>query len=344
MQQLKQFILKEHNLVFLFSVAIIVGPALSILFGNDLSQFPDCESYTGLAHFDFNQSSVRRYRVIIPFVAAFLDFIAGSFFSKLSPTYFIGNFSMPFCFFLINTTLMGYFGTLIYKYCRAHQVSRLASIVGLLVMLSARYTSYFAALPLVDSLFCVIVGMSLLGTKTKNTSILMVCIFIGPFVKESFIFIAPIIFFFSHIKKTQLALYFLLSGIFVFSFHGLIDYYFPPPHIGWLKADMGHLNNILYYLPLLLSFYGIYKILINLGFWLLPLLAPLFSKTLRKLIAQNIDNYVLYFLLSVLLQMLLSGSMERMFYLAMPLISLLVAIIFDDMKKHIRFENFRSKS
>ena len=84
--------------VFFFCFAVLFGPAITVLFANDLSQFTDCNTYTALANFNFEQSAVRRYRVIIPFLASGLNAIGGDLFNKLSPSYFVGNFSLPFSF------------------------------------------------------------------------------------------------------------------------------------------------------------------------------------------------------------------------------------------------------
>ena len=143
--------------------------------------------------------------------------------------------------------------------------------------------------------------MTLLGLKEKNTKMLLWCIFLGPFAKESFIFIAPLIFFFSHINKGKLLLWFGLSGLLVFSYHFLYDYYFPPKIVGWFMAEFYHFYLLKNGLTLLFSFYGLYKIHINIGVWIiLPVVACYYSPALRKQLKENLDLCKLCFLLSVL--------------------------------------------
>ena len=325
-------LLNEHLLVFMFCLAVIIGPGIAALFEHDLSQYPDCTTYLGLAHFDFDQNPVRRYRFIIPFAAAILNFLFGGIFARLAPAYFVGNFSLPFSFFIINSLLTACSGLLIYRYCKAFGVHKTAAIIGTLAMLTCRYTIATAALPLVDSLFCVVIALTLLGLKLNDKKMLLLAIFIGPFAKEAFIFIAPLIFFFSQMSKKRLLLFFLISGILVFTFRYLYDVYTLKPVASGIISDLRHLKNIKWNLRKLFSFYTLFKILMNLGLWVL---VPLFTLVIKphwaKELLGKLDRYLIYFIISVVLQMLLSGSMERMFYLAMPLICVIVALAADEL-------------
>jgi hypothetical protein len=323
---IKNKLLGEHKLVFMFCMAVIIGPAIATLFTYDLTHYPDCNTYLGLAHFDFNQSAVRRYRILIPFAASSLNYLSCGVFSRFAPSYFAGDFCLPFSFFLVNTFLTAWFGQLIYRYCRAFGIDRLSSLTGTLVMLTCRYTVATAALPLVDSLFCAVVTLTLLGIKLKNTNMLLLAIFLGPFAKESFIFIAPLILFFSHISKKKLLLLFLLSGALVFTFRYLYDIYTLKPVISGLKGDLSHLYRLKYSLRKILSISVLIKIWMNVGLWLfVPLLALVTKRGWGRQLIGKLDHYLVYFMISVVFQMLLSGSFERMFYLAMPVICVIVA-------------------
>lgn len=334
MQAIRRFILQEHRLVFLFCMAVMMGPAIATLFAFDLSQVTDCYTYLGLAHFDFNQSPVRRFRVLIPFAAAALNKVFGGVFAKLAPSYFTGDFGLPFSFFLINISLMSYYGVLIYRYCKAYGLPTTISLLGLLVMLTCRYTSYTAALPMVDSLFCVVVAMVLLGIKEKNTGMLVTAIFLGPFAKEAFIFIAPLIFFYSHISKGKQLVYFILSGVLVFTYRYIYELYAPVMHFSGLKADLSHVYRIPVFVKSLLSFTGFYKMFSNLFIWsVVPMCAYLFISGYFKKSLKNIEALWVWFMTSVILQMLLSGSLERMFYISMPVLCLWVAASANEFKK-----------
>jgi len=333
-QGLKNILLKEHLLVFMFCIAVLTGPAVATLFQYDLSRFPDCATYLGLAHFDFHQNLVRRYRVLIPFTAAAINFLFGRIFGHISPSYFTGNYSLSFSFLVINMVLTAYFGLLIYRYCRAFGASKLSSIIGILVMLTCRYTIYMVAFPLVDSFFCVIVAWTLLGIKLKNTSMLVWAIFIGPFAKESFIFIAPLIFFFSHLGKGRMLLYFSISAVLFFGFRYIYDIYTMGDMNMDFRTDLGLFSGIFPNLKKLFSIYTLFKIIMNTGWWVAaPVFVLLVNPAWDKQLLASLDKYLVYFIASVLLQMLLSGSMERMFYLAMPVICVIVALSTDELTK-----------
>lgn len=334
LDRIKTWLLKENTLVFFFCLAVISGPAINTLFAFDLSQSTDCYSYLGLAHLDFAQSPVRRFRVIIPFLAAGLNYLFGGVFSKLAPAYFKGDFGLPFSFFIVNASLISYFGVLIYRYCKAYGADKFTAILGVLVMLTCRYTSYITGLPLVDSLFCVVVALSLLGIKEKNTSMLLWAIFLGPFAKESFIFIAPLIFVFSHIPKMRSVLYLLLSGVLVFSYRYIYELYAPPTYVNGFTADWMHYHNLIDELPNLLCFKGMYKLISNPWVWLgIPILAALVSKNYWNAMKSKLDILMLWFMISVMVQVLLSGSFERMFYISMPFWAVLIALSANELKK-----------
>lgn len=334
MQRLKTFIANENTLVFFFCMAVMAGPALSTVFSYDISQLPDCRSYLGLAEWNFDQSPIRRYRIIVPFAARILNVLFGGAFAHLAPSYFTGSFSLPFSFFLINMLLTSLYGLLIYKYCKSYGTGAIAALVGLLVMLTSRYTIYIAALPLVDSLYCVTVMLALLGVKQKNTGMQLLAIFLGPFAKEAFIFVAPVIFFFSHIPRGRLLLYFILSAAIVFGYRYLYDYLAGPGEIDGLRADLMHLGNLRKMLRLF-SFYNIYKVLSVIGLWvLLPVAAAAVVPGYKTLLKSAIDKAMMVFLAGVLMQMILSDSVERMFYQAMPVLVLIASVSFAALRKH----------
>ena len=152
-------------MLFLFCFAILFGPAYALFdsYNYDLVANPDLRTYLGLANFEFDQNETRKYRVIIPFLAAGVNYVFGPFFSVMEPHTFPGpDFSLCLSFLLVNCTCMALFGVLVYRLCKAFGVSVLAAIIGLLSALTCRWASYLAGLPLVDSLYMGVIGMTLL--------------------------------------------------------------------------------------------------------------------------------------------------------------------------------------
>lgn len=324
----------EYLLVYVFCMAVVTGPAIAQLFNIDLTHFPDCNTYIGLAHFEFKQNPVRAYRVIIPFVAAGINYLFGGVFAKLTPVYFTGDFSLFFSFLMVNTALTSFFGLLLYRYCRAFGAGRLPSLIGIMTMLTCRYTIYMAAYPLVDSLFCVVVALTLAGLKLRNTAMLAWAIFLGPFAKESFIFIAPLIFFFSHIDKKKQVLYFLCSGLIVFASRYLLDICAIGTAGNSITADLYHIPNLVNKLPKLFSFHTVFIILMTTGLWIIaPIAVMILKKDWKAIVLKPLDTYLIFFALSVVVQILLSGSVERMFYLFMPVICVIVALSAEESRR-----------
>ncbi len=318
--------------LFLFCFAIIFGPAYALFdsYNYDIVANPDLETYLGLADFRFDQSSIRKYRVIIPFLASGINFIFGDLFMVLAPNSFPGpDFSMCISFLIVNCVFMSIFGMIIYRLCKEFGASSLTAIIGLLSVLTCRWTSYLAGIPIVDSLYLVIIAISLLGIKTKNQTLIILAIFIGPWAKESFIFIAPLIFCFSSINKWKQVILFMISALIVFSFRYYLDENSNTISDLGLKADFEHINNIPISIKRLFSFHGVYEIVSIFGLWGL-LFIYLLKKRIRVLLKQKTTLYMILFLLVVLIHSLLSVELARMFYLVTPVTAIWISLICEE--------------
>lgn len=321
----------ENFVLFLFCFAIIFGPAYALFdtYNYDMVGNPDLKTYFGLAHFDFDQSQIRKYRVIIPFLASGLNYVFGPLFSGIAPQTFPGpDFSLCMSFLIVNCVFMSIFGMLVYRLCKEFGVSKIAAIIGLLSVLTCRWTSYLAGIPIVDSLYLVVIAMVLLGLKTKNTKLIILSIFLGPWAKESFIFIAPLIFFFSPIKKWKQVILFLISAILVFSFRFYLDTLSNISSNLGLKSDFGHFDYISISLKRMFSFHGAYEIFSIFGLWGL-LFIFLIKKDIRMLLKQKTTTYMIIFLFIVLIHALLSTELARMFYIVTPILAIWIALISD---------------
>ena len=321
----------ENLILFLFCFAIIFGPAYALFdtYNYDMVGNPDLKTYFGLAHFDFDQSQIRKYRVIIPFLASGLNHVFGSLFSSVAPQTFPGpDFSLCMSFLIVNCVFMSIFGMLVYRLCKEFGASKIGAIIGLLSVLTCRWTSYLAGIPIVDSLYLVVAAMVLLGIKTKNTKLIILSIFIGPWAKESFIFIAPLIFFFAPINKGKQVILFVISALLVFSFRYYFDTLSNASSNLGLKNDFAHFNYISISIKRLFSFHGAYEIFSILGFWGL-LFIFLIKKDIRTLLKEKTTMYMIIFLFIVLVHALLSMELARMFYIATPVLAIWIALISD---------------
>ena len=330
----KKFLLRENVLVFLFCLAVIQGPAFSLMDNYNQAECIDCQTYLGVAKLSLNQSPVRRYRPIVPAMAGSINYVCGKVFNKIHPLSFPGDFPLSMSFFIVNNLFVSIWGVLIYWFCRAYGLGVLESLTGLLVMLSCRWTPYIAGVPMVDSLYCAVLGLALLGIKEKKEYMVVWAIFLGPFAKEAFIFIAPVIFFFSHVSKLRMIVYFALSGVLVFGFHWAYDHVAGFPPTSGLDADLYHFQYVKGNINRLFSFHGAYDILSNFGVWLfLPLAALWVTPGYKALLKENTEWYMLFFMVSIFVHMLLSGYFERMFYLAMPLLCMYTGLAVSALRK-----------
>jgi hypothetical protein len=333
MSRLKKILLNEYVLVFLFCLAAIHGPAFSLMDNYDQTTCVDCTTYVGLAEGNFDQSPVRRYRPIVPAMAAGVNFVFGRAFNALKPSTFPGNFPLTFSFYLINCLLLSLWGVVIYRYSRAFGLARRWALAGLLVMLSCRWTPYIAGTPIVDSLYCLILGLVLLGIKIKNERLIVLAIFLGPFAKEAFLFVAPVIFLFSHVSKWRQVVYFAASGILVFSFRYAFDHYAHLTASG-IEADLEIVGYVKETVLRLIGFHGIYDILSNIGLWLIFPLAAFRIPAFREAARQTVDWPIIGFMAAILIHLILNSCHERMFYLTMPLLCLYTGLSFRELTRY----------
>ena len=120
----------------------------------------------------------------------------------------------------------------------------------------------------------------------------------------------------------------------VFTYRYIYELYAPPTYVSGLEADWVHYHNLISELPNLLSFKGMYKLISNPWLWLaIPAIAAMNGKAYWSSMKSQLDNYLLWFMISVMVQVLLSGSFERMFYISMPFWSVLIALSANELKK-----------
>ncbi|WP_291854898.1 hypothetical protein [Marinilabilia sp.] len=322
MKNLSTLFFSRESFIFLFSLAVIHGVSFQAMDMLTTAANPDSITYLGIAELDFNQSEIRKYRVIIPFLAGIINFVFGNLFESLSPWTFEGDFSLGVSFLIVNNLVMALVGVFVFKYVFAHTGHFFASMLGLVSFLTCRWTGVLAGTPLVDSLFVLVILLVLLGLKTNNRRMLIISIFLGPWAKESFLFIAPILFFYASIKKTKLIFYFFVSGVLVFSGRFFIDFMSETPPLLALGKDIRHLSYILIGLKRLFSFHGVYEVFSVTGFWILLILPAVLNKKLKSYL-NEFGGYEWWFVVSVLFQALISVEIARMLFLLTPVLAVL---------------------
>jgi hypothetical protein len=299
---------------------------MSVLFDYDLSKAVDQKSYWGMAHLDFDTSHHRKYRFVIPLLAAGVNNIIQGFASVFGSALLSGDFSMKFSFYLVNLTIASLWCTIIFKYCRAYGISRLGALFGLLAVVTNRWTAQHVGTPHTDLLFCLAIVCMLYGIKTKQNLFLFAAIFLGPVSKESFLFAAPVLFF-SHWPKWKTAGWLLISGVFTFGTRYIIDSVTGQPMIQSIAADV----RVMSYLPSQIARLKIMGYWIELFaafglWWVLVLVEKLMLKHMPRTKAFLSEPYVIAFLLTSLFQIVLNGEYARMVYMLMPVYAVVVGI------------------
>lgn len=291
------------------------------------AESPDIQTYIGLAQFDFDQSAVRKYRVLVPFLAAALDFILHPLLDLLKPWSFDQDFSLCFCFLLINSTIMATAHLFLYKLCRHYNLSALACTLGITVALSSRWTYEISALPLVDGLYFCCTLFCLYGLLVKNKLILGLGIFIGPWSKESFVFFIPLYIYLSYPSIKNLLSKIILSGIIIFLFRYLFDLYTGNTPWESLEEDLGSIATIPQSLDRLMSLHGLYELVSVPGLFLL-FIALTWAKhrAAFQQFLQGDRNWIVIYFIIVLIHALLSKDIGRMFYLSIPVFVLWTAV------------------
>lgn len=327
----------KHLLIWFLSLAVILGPAYT-LFDNyhyDIQANPDIETYIGLAEFDFDQSPVRRYRILVPFAAAGVNVILSPVLDRLQPWTFPGpDFSLGISFLLVNTSLIALSGMLLFLLCRHFAISVPGAALGTLSYLTCRWTAYAAGLPLVDSLYLLMIIMVLLAIRMKQDVPLILAILIGPWAKESFILIVPLIFFFYPMKKARLLSWFVLSGALVFLFRYGFDHVNGFSFFESIQKDVGHFGQVSESVKRLFSFHGLYEILSIAGLWGIFFLL-LLKREIRSQVHESTPLYFYIFLGIVLVHALLSYDLARMLYLATPVLAVWYGMLADETGKRL---------
>lgn len=320
-------ILKTRSFyIFLFALAVIAGPAWESMDKLNGDECVDCQTYLALAKGDFDQSAVRRYRIIIPAAAGSLNMIVGKITQKVKPETGPDDYSLHLSFLIVNSLLMSFYALLVYRLAATWVSSDIPLLLALLALLTCRWSAIFTGWPLTDSLYFIVIALALLGIRQKNSTFIIISIMLGPWAKESFLLLAPLILYYAPGAKWRTALWFLVSGILVFTFRFLFDRFTGTGFIEGVMAGPAHIEYIGTSLRSIFSIHGIYQLLSVAGLWVILLLIPAKKGAYPGKIPVTLPSWMWWYAAIVLLHMLLSTDIARMFYLIMPLLVTLYAI------------------
>ncbi len=330
-------------IVYILALGIILGSGYTMYKHFDFSHSVDTKSYLKMARGDFEVKVTHRYRVIVPFLAAAVAWPIETVYAKLWPNMPGTDGPLRLGFYVINSLLVALAGLYLFKTCLAYGASFWASAVAMAAVLSARWVVYFVGLPMIDSLYLLVFALTIYGIKTRNPWIIILCIFLGPHSKESFIFLAPLTFFYGHhavSRVKQIGLY-LVSGGLVFGLRYFIDASIDVPQTESVDNMVDHFDNIIVSLQRIFSPKGFGELFSIFSVFNLVILAGLLGgKEARKAWLSGIDAPLWWLVPIVIVHALLSTEVSRMLFLAAPLFAVAVALILD---KHPLFAVVRER-
>jgi hypothetical protein len=330
-----RYILRSENrVIFCLSVLLIAGLGMSVLFDFDLTRAVDQKSYWGMAYFDFNTSPHRKYRFVIPMLAAAVNWIIQSVAHIFNRNALAGDFSMKFSFYFVNCMICAMWCTLIFRYCRAYGIGRLGALFGLLTVVTNRWTPQHVGTPHTDLLFCLAIVCMLYGIRARKDVFIYAAIFLGPFSKESFLFSAPVLLF-SYWPKWKTVLWLGIAGALVFGSRYIIDTVTDHPPMQSIAADWG----------VVLSFWTQVVRLKIIGYWIemfagigLWWLLPVAEKALLKRTPRTRrflrEPYIVVFLITMVFQIFLNGDYARMIYTLSPVYAVVIGFSVDRLYAH----------
>jgi hypothetical protein len=336
---IKKKLLTEDSMIFFLSFIILWNLGFHILIYFPLEQSPDAQDYLSMAQLESDQSPVRRYRIIIPWIAYLINSVFGWCFDLFHPWSFEGDFSLCLSFLMVNTIIMSFVMMMIFKLCKSFQIGFWYCLLAVIAILSSRWSAEISGLPLVDSLYLLSLVIALYGLKTKQWIYLIASIWIGPWAKEAFIFMVPLILLFAKEVRVKMILHLFLSGILVFGFRFLYEWHYGLEWMSSINEDISTFSSIGISLKRLFSLHGLYDIFSVIGFWIiLPCIVYLKYKNAFIAFYRSSALLFSFYLLIVLFQALLSTDISRMLYLSIPVIAVWVGIslkmLLEDFEKY----------
>ncbi|TVT37880.1 hypothetical protein FNT36_22230 [Hymenobacter setariae] len=298
----------------------------------DFSHSLDTRSYLRLAAGRFDSVNVtRRYRVLVPAAAGILAQPIARVYGKIWPQRPAGEWPRRFAFFLVNCALLGAAGATWWRAARLAGASTGAVGVALLAVLSSRWAEYIAGLPLVDSLYLLVFGLSYYAWRRGPGAgwAVAAALLVGPLAKESFVFLLPWLGWYGRRAlgwRGQLAA--LAVGVAALgAVHYFIDTAAGAAHTDTITNALAHRENILYSLRRAASPKGLGELLSIFGLFTLPVLLALGRPAGRRALAPVLGWAEALLFAVVVVHMLLSSELGRMGYLFAPVFTAALALV-----------------
>jgi hypothetical protein len=305
------------------SLGVLLNAAYPMYRHYDFSHSLDTRSYLRLASGRFDSVNVtRRYRLLVPLAAGALARPLAALGEPASTPRPAGEWPLRLAFYLLNSVIISAAGACFYGAARLAGASPGAAALALVAGLSSRWASYAAGLPLTDSLYLLVFGLSYYAARRGAGAgwAVALALLLGPLAKESFVFLLPWLAWFGRRAlgwRGQLAAL-ALGGAALAAAHVVVDRAAGAPAAASVTNAFAHFENLAYSLSKTFSLKGLAELGSIFGLFWLPVGAALLRSDGRRTLAPVLGAPEAGLLAVVAVHMLLSADLGRMGYLLAP--------------------------
>jgi len=337
--------LRRWGLPWLLALATLANLAYPMYVHFDFSHSPDTRSYLRMAAGRFDSVRVtHRYRVLVPAAAAAVAAPIAKVYGRVWPQRPAGQWPLRFAFYLVNCLLLAAGGACWFNAAHLAGAAPAAAALAMLATLTSRWAEYAAGLPLTDSLYLLIFGLSYYAVRRgpHGKWALAAALLLGPVAKESFVFLVPWLLWFGRptLAWPKQFLFLAVGVTALLVVHYFVDAQIGAPTTQAVSNAFEHVENVTYSLRRaaspkglgeLLSIFGLFTLLIPAAYWLQNR-----QRSYSATFYASLGWADLGLLAVVAIHMLLSGDLGRMGYLAAPVFCSALALVFTHWRRLVR--------
>jgi len=317
-------------LVYLLALGLVAGPGYTMYVHYDFSHSLDTRSYLRMARGEFEGVNItRRYRVLVPAAAAVVAWPLEQVYARVWPQRAASEWPLRLSFYVVNSLLLAGFGVLLFRCCLLYGASPAAAALAVVAVLVSRWAVYTAGLPLVDSLYLLVMALTFYGARSNSGPAVVVALLLGFQAKESFVFLVPWLLVYGRgaVRWPAQLAWLAVGGGAALAVRFWLDARLGAPPAESVQNAFAHVENLTYSLRRLFSVKGAGEIFSIFGVFSLLLLAGLRHAAARRYWLPTLGWPAGWFVVAVAVHMLLSGDLGRMGYLAAPVFAVAAALV-----------------
>lgn len=317
-------------MVYVLALGLVAGPAYTMYVHYDFSHSLDTRSYLKVARGEFAGVNItRRYRVLVPVVAAVLAWPLEQVYARVWPQRATSEWPLRLSFYAVNSLLMAAVGLLLFRTCLLYGTAPAAAALAVVAVLTSRWAVYTSGLPLVDSLYLVVFALAFYGARSGSGVAVAAALLLGFQAKESAVFLVPWLLVYGRTAlrwPAQLG-WLAVGGGAALALRFWIDHQLGALPTESVQNALAHVENLIYLLRRLFSVKGAGEIFSIFGFFSLAVVVGLRTAAARQRWLPAVGSGGGWLLVVVAIHMLLSGDLGRMGYLAAPVFAVALALV-----------------